>query len=112
MTPAEIEAVAQRVAELLRPELARLGDQAPLADGLVDAQALGRLLGVSRDFVYRHAEQLGAVRLGTGGRGRLRFDPAAARAGMGRLPAPTAPPVRRQRRTRTTGDLLPIKDRR
>lgn len=41
---------------------------------LLDADAVARRLGVRRGWVYAHAEQLGAVRLGTG-RGRLRFDP-------------------------------------
>lgn len=39
----------------------------------VDATTIARELGVERDWVYEHANQLGAVRLG-GPRGRLRFD--------------------------------------
>lgn len=42
----------------------------------VDAAMVAQLLSVDRDWVYAHADQLGAVRLG-GARGRLRFDLAA-----------------------------------
>ena len=40
---------------------------------LVDAATLARILDVDRDWVYAHARELQAVRLG-GERGRLRFD--------------------------------------
>lgn len=41
---------------------------------LVDATTLADLLGVTRSVVYAHADELGARRLGTGSRPRLRFD--------------------------------------
>jgi hypothetical protein len=62
------EAIAHRVVELLRAEEA---EERPAR--LVDAATLARELGVEREWVYAHAEQLGAVRLG-GPNGRLRFD--------------------------------------
>jgi hypothetical protein len=64
---ADIEAIAQRVAELL--------DDATRAVPvrLIDARELAEALGVDREWIYAHARQLGAVRLG-GGQGRLRFD--------------------------------------
>jgi hypothetical protein len=40
----------------------------------VDAAALADHLSVTADYVYRHADRLGGVRLGTGPRARLRFD--------------------------------------
>jgi hypothetical protein len=49
---------------------------------LVDAATLAVELGVSRDFVYEHAAELGALRLGSGPKARLRFDPIAARAAL------------------------------
>jgi hypothetical protein len=64
-----VERIALRVVELLRGE-------APL----LDAAAVGRRLGRSRDWVYRHADELGAVRLGDGERPRLGFDPARVAA--------------------------------
>lgn len=41
---------------------------------LVDAQELADVLGVSRDYVYRHASELGAIPLGSGPKARIRFD--------------------------------------
>jgi hypothetical protein len=66
--PELAEAIARRVVELLRGEEA---EERPAR--LVDAATLARELGVEREWVYAHAEQLGAVRLG-GPNGRLRFD--------------------------------------
>jgi len=60
------DAIAARVAALLQDESRR--------DGLVDAAALAVALGVRRDYVYRHARELGGRRLGGGNRGPLRFD--------------------------------------
>jgi hypothetical protein len=73
LTPRElllVEAVAERVAERLR---------GVSGDGLVDAGALAVELGVARSFVYEHADELGARRLGNGPRARLRFDVETAR---------------------------------
>jgi hypothetical protein len=47
---------------------------------LLDAAAVARMLGVTRGWVYEHAAELGAIRLGAGSRPRLRFDPL--RVGM------------------------------
>jgi len=71
---------------------------------LVDAATLAGLLGVSRAYVYEHATDLGALRLGDGPRARLRFDPDRARAGLVGTPSPppTAAPIRQHRRTATT----------
>jgi len=49
---------------------------------LVDAATLAATLGVSRDFVYEHADELGALRLGNGPRARLRFDVERAIAAL------------------------------
>src|SRR3954454_1017495 len=57
LSEAEIEAVATRVADLLREQ------QRSSSLELVDAAAIARQFGVSRDFVYQHADELGAVRL-------------------------------------------------
>lgn len=62
-----IEAIARRVVELLRTE----AQEQPAR--LTDAATLARELGVERDWIYSHANDLGAIRLG-GPRGRLRFD--------------------------------------
>src|ERR1700741_3618946 len=43
---------------------------------LVDAAEIARLHGKTRSWVYEHAGELGAVRLGSGPRPRLPFFPA------------------------------------
>ncbi len=58
----DIEAVAQRVAELLANQAVESRQQGQL----VDAATVARLLGVSRATVYAKADELGAVRLGNG----------------------------------------------
>jgi hypothetical protein len=63
----DIEQIARRVAELIGSTRAQVSPR------YVDAAALARILGIERDWVYAHARELGAVRLGGPG-GRLRFD--------------------------------------
>ena len=67
LDPADIEQIARQVADLIAAKHARP------AGRFVDAAELAQLLGVERDWVYAHANALGAIRLG-GPRGRLRFD--------------------------------------
>jgi hypothetical protein len=87
---------------------------------LVDAGELASLLGVKRNYVYEHAAQLGAVRLGDGPRARLRFDPeeAAARVASchavresnhGEPAREAGKPRRPRRRLGTRTPLLPIR---
>ncbi len=64
LDPGEAERIAELVAAAIRRE--------PPARFL-DAAAVARMLSVEREWVYEHAVELGAVRLG-GARGRLRFD--------------------------------------
>jgi hypothetical protein len=71
LRPEVVEVLARRVAELLRH------DPAPGVE-LVDAAELARRLGTERSWVYTHAIELGAVKLGGGSRPRLRFDPQLA----------------------------------
>jgi len=63
----QLDELAERIAHRLRAD-------APRAPRLVDAWALAAALGVGRDAVYAHAEELGGHRIGSGPRGRLRFD--------------------------------------
>jgi hypothetical protein len=105
VTPTEIEAIAQRVAELIRAE-ASLADQR-----YVDAATLARLLAIDRDWVYAHAGELGAVRLG-GAHGRLRFDTRVVahalrtRQALARRRTPR-PSAGRRRRPANRVDLIP-----
>jgi hypothetical protein len=49
----------------------------------MDAAQLARHLGLTRAWVYQHADELGAVRIGNGPRARLRFDLPTATAALG-----------------------------
>jgi hypothetical protein len=111
-----VEAIACRVVELLRSE--------PQPHGrLLTAGELAARIGTSRDTIYRHAEEYGAVRLGDGSRPRLRFDldrVLAERAACSES-KPVEPEVSpahvgnrgrgRPRRTGTSAPLLPIHGR-
>jgi hypothetical protein len=112
---ASIEAVARRVVELIHDE-----GGSPTARRLVDAATLAAELGVDRSWVYAHRSGLGAIRLGTGSKPRLRFDPEVARKVLARpagkesqAPKTRAPTRsserRRRRRTRRDPELLPIR---
>ena len=83
----------ERLAELVAT---RLGHATSARGPLVDARELARRLGVSRSTVYEHARDLGAIRIGAGERGRLRFDPEvamrAARPTLSPEPAATVQP--------------------
>lgn len=107
-----IEQIAQRVAELLEERRGASGE------GLVDAGGLARHLGVTRAWVYQHADDLGAVRIGSGPRARLRFDVNGAQEALGatgRLPSSPPRTAKTRMPGRTGGGsapLLPITPRR
>lgn len=99
-----VNAVAERVAELLRDESAR--------PDLIDAAEVARRFSVSRDYVYEHADELGAIRLGTGSRPPLRFDPVTVRERIAQRTIQVRKLQRESRapvRSRSSVDLLPIK---
>jgi hypothetical protein len=101
-------AIAEHLADLLhhRPNVR-----------MVDAATLAATLGVSRDFVYAHASELGGERIGNGPRGRLRFDLDRALTACASRPAGKEPPRRptsasKGRRPKNAGGathLLPIR---
>jgi hypothetical protein len=93
---AVIERIARRVVELLREEA-----PSPRRTRLVDAAELATELNVERDWIYAHADDLGAIRLG-GPHGRLRFDLETVWVALEpdtERPRPQAPHRRRQIRT-------------
>lgn len=71
LDPELVDAIARRVVELLEKKGIQQRE-------LVDAIELARRLGIERSWVYSHAIELGAVKLGTGKKPRLRFDPEIA----------------------------------
>jgi hypothetical protein len=91
---------------------------------LLDAAALAAHLSVDRSYVYEHAAELGAIRLGGGPKARLRFDLEDVRRRLNAAtclagreseacdPAPQAASrPRRRQRVGTNVELLPIKGR-
>lgn len=119
LDPVQLEELAELVADRLAIALAA-GERRSVG-GLVDAATVAARLGLTRDFVYRNAERLGAVRVGDGARPRLRFDLAevvrrldacsGGRESEGPAGGVVEPIRARQRRRRsgTRADLLPIR---
>jgi hypothetical protein len=123
-----VDAIAERVADLLADQIVdrAAGLIADRIEGagspdLIDAAEVARRFGVARSWVYEHAEDLGAIRLGDGDRPRLRFDAAivaerltpcstsrASEQGEDRTP-PRIAPRRRGAAKGTERDLLPIR---
>jgi hypothetical protein len=111
---ASVEAVAHRVVELLRAEVA------VRQPNLLDVGSLAEALSVTPAYIYEHKEELGAVRVGEGPRAPIRFDLdkvlktltscSASRGTEGSVGRSTKPKARR--RTLAAGasapDLLPI----
>jgi hypothetical protein len=96
-----------RLADLLAERLAvRLNGLAPgQGEPLVDAAEIARLHGKTRSWVYEHAGELGAVRLGSGRRPRLGFSPARVAAALEKVDEPAAiklPQIAKPRRVRRT----------
>jgi len=88
LAPESIEALAGRLAELLGVE----GQPEPEGPRqMITAAEVSARWGVARRWVYDHASELGACRLGSGSRPRLRFDPVEVAE---RLGAPRGGPVR------------------
>lgn len=107
LAPESVEAIAERVAELLAG--------AHSTARLVTADEVASRFSVSRDYVYEHAEELGAIPMGPTGKDRkprLRFDLERVAEALAPKPfttpaSPTAPPKRR-RSPRSKVELLPI----
>lgn len=89
LDPEAVEAIALRVVTLLEKNGLRQRE-------LIGAAELARRLGVDRSWVYSHAIELGAVKLGDGPRARLRFDPEVAERALRKLGDGSAadPPAR------------------
>jgi hypothetical protein len=122
--PAEYDDIAlDRLADLIADRVAaRLGGLRSGPDRhepLVDAAEVARLHGKTRSWVYEHAGELGAVRLGSGPRPRLGFSPARVAQQLHKveepasmpLPEPVPPRRRRQRagRTATGAPMLHVR---
>ena len=105
--------VDEQFVERLALRLAQLLAERQLSDPpgeLLDAAALARRLGTNRSWVYEHQRELGAVRLGSGPRARLRFDPRKLEVlNVESDTAPAKGPQRaRPRRRRTSRPAVPL----
>lgn len=74
ISPAFVDAIARRVLELGSD---RAIGQAAGESALLTVAEVAARLNVSKSWVYAHKRDLGAIRLGTGPKARLRFDPRA-----------------------------------
>lgn len=110
LDPETVDKIARRVAELLE-------ERGMQKRELVDAAELARRLGIERSWVYSHAIELGAVKLGKGAKPRLRFDPEVAERFLRKVGEGTTadPPARsgeradRPREREGRAPLLPIR---
>jgi len=82
-----VEALARRVSELVSVD-----PPEPPVRRLITAAEVARWCGVDRSWVYAHADELGAIRLGGGERPRLRFDASEVGARIDALDAYGHPP--------------------
>ncbi|HEX7298917.1 MAG TPA: hypothetical protein VF257_07900 [Solirubrobacteraceae bacterium] len=95
LAPESVEAVARRLAELLAGH-----PKASVPRRLLTAAEVSDWWGVERSWVYAHADELGARRLGAGQRPRLRFDPDEVAERLG----DATPSADRSRSPRMRGD--------
>jgi hypothetical protein len=120
---AVIERELERLADMVADRLAeRLAGRLASAPRLLTARELADALGVEVGYCYRHAAELGAVKLGATRNAPLRFDLLKATEALRQLSerpeAPAPAPQRRSRRRASsrsgTGggsvpELLPIR---
>jgi hypothetical protein len=95
--------LADQIADRLVVRLAGVIPERP--EPLVDAAQIARMCGKTRWWVYEHAGELGAVRLGSGRRPRLGFSPARVAAALGKVNDPVPlrlPEIAKPRRVRRT----------
>lgn len=119
LSPEAIEKIAQRVVQLLRQDGRHPVEGSVAHAGLLSAGQLAQHLGLTRAWVYQHAEKLGAIRVGTGPCARLRFDLARATEALdsedavrthysSRPRTNRKPQPRRERQSDSPVPLLPI----
>ncbi len=78
LSQGDVEAIAEATARKLAEFIGERGK----TFGLVGPRELAEGLGVSLDYVYAHATELGAMRLGSGPKARIRFDLDRARQSL------------------------------
>lgn len=108
--PPLADAELRRLAQFIARELEALQGVQP---ALLSAAEVAGRYRLSRGWVYKHANELGGQRMGTGPRARLRFRVTEIERRLGELQAGQTPGARRITRSgREYADLLPIGPRR
>jgi predicted DNA-binding transcriptional regulator AlpA len=101
-TAGDVRAIAEAIADVLA-ERGLVVYAGPSGSARVlNAREVSKLLGRSAPWVYAHATELGAIRMGNGPKARIGFDLANIeqwkRDNQIRPPQPRKPPRRRSRR--------------
>jgi hypothetical protein len=117
LTPQAVEQVATRVAALLHRQQQKQG-QTEQEPGMVTVSQLAKYLKLNPAWVYEHADELGAIRIGSGPKARIRFDFQTAKAALRQqranetpAPVPVKPRKSRRRPTPPAAPLLPVYER-
>ena len=104
LTPQAVEQIATRVAQLLhRQQQTQQQAQTGEPVGMVTVAQFAAYYKLNPAWVYEHADELGATRIGSGPKARIRIDFQIAKAALAqhrasRTPAPADAKPRRPRR--------------
>jgi predicted DNA-binding transcriptional regulator AlpA len=101
-----VDAVVERVIEAIRADV--ISPKATAMTHWLDAREVAQRLGVSREWVYEHANELSVSRIGSGPRPRLRFPPQVLDSRVRGLVAPKTRDEVGERRPQPRG-LIPIR---
>jgi hypothetical protein len=113
LTPQAVEQVATRVAQLLhRQQQAHDQEQTQEKLGLLTVAKLAKHLDLNPAYIYEHADELEAIRIGDGPKARIRFDLHTAEAALKKLqatrePAPPETAGRKRRQPVERGSYTP-----
>jgi hypothetical protein len=107
LTPQAVEQVASRVVHLLhRQQQTQQHAETREPVGMVTVAEFAAYYKLNPAWVYEHADELGATRIGSGPKARIRIDFQVAKAALAQLqanrtPEPAAKPRRPRRRPET-----------
>ena len=106
-----IELIANRVAAVLREELAEIAAQLVTRDdarGTLTVDEVAERFGVARSTVYAHWQEWGGYKLGDSAKAPIRFATTELTIGPAKqpthAPSPTPKPTRRRRRRTLISD--------
>jgi hypothetical protein len=100
--PDDIELIAERVTAKLLAELRDGDTTAPATTEWLKASELAQRLNIKTSWIYEHADELGARRLGAGRKPRLRFNLERVEQALDGIAERPTLMRHRQRRTETS----------